>query len=239
MSLTNLTELRQARSARVRPILRGFMSALMLTSLAIAGYAWGQLFIQGFDKENDPLLATAIISGVIAWMSFLLFSASTLGSWRRAPWMLCTGLLLFGLGLLLPGVVEGDSAFDFPEWIGLIPIGFALLLALSLIRARSVRERRAEREALSVESGTATVATVTSLPAGPDSSSRGLWGAVAFSFTDSSGTQHRVERMMLIRRAGDVKVGDTTRAWYNASNPASDADVVIELARNNPLRLPN
>lgn len=237
MSLTNPTELRQARTTRRRPVVRGVVSTVMLGSLAVAGYTWGQQFIRGFDEANDPLLATAIVSGIVAWISFLLFSITTLGSWRLAPWLLVAGLLLFGAGLLVPGVLEGDSAFDFPEWIGLVPIGLALLLALSLIRARGVRERRAQRETHAQKTGTQTVATVTNVPPGPDPSSRGVWGLVTFEFTDGDGTQRWVERTMLIRRAGDVKVGDTTRAWYNAADPGSDADIVIELARDNPLHL--
>lgn len=239
MSLTNPTELRQARTARRRPVVRGIVSAVMLGSLAVAGYAWGQQFILGFDKANDPLLATAIVSGVVAWFSFLLFSISTLGSWRLAPWLLVLGLLLFGTGLIVPGLSIGDPLFDFPDWLGLVPIGLALLLALSLIRARGLRQRRVQRETHTQNTGTQTVATVTNVPPGPDPSSRGLWGVVTFEFTDSAGTQRWVERSMLIPRAGDVKVGDTTLAWYNAANPGSDADIVIELARDNPLHLPS
>lgn len=172
MSLTNPTELRQARATRRRPVVRGIVSTVMLSSLAVAGYAWGQQFILGFDKANDPLLATAIVSGVIAWFSFLLFSISTLGSWRLAPWLLVLGLLLFGTGLIAPGLSIGDPLFDFPDWLGLIPIGLALLLALSLIRARGLRERREQRET-------------------------------------------------------------------HTQNTGSDADIVIELARDNPLHLPS
>lgn len=237
MSLTNPTELRQARATRRRPVVRGIVSTVMLSSLAVAGYTWGQQFILGFDKANDPLLATAIVAGIVAWISFLLFSVTTLGSWRIAPWLLVAGLLLFGAGLLVPGVLEGDSAFDFPEWIGLVPIGLALLLALSLIRARGAREKRTQRETRAQKTGTQTVATVTNVPPGPDPSSRGLWGTVTFTFTDNAGTQRWVERPMLIRRAGDVKIGDTSRAWYDSSNPSSDSDIVIERARDNPLHL--
>ncbi|MBT2517715.1 hypothetical protein J7E29_09750 [Streptomyces sp. ISL-90] len=49
------------------------------------------------------------------------------------------------------------------------------------------------------------------------------------------GTRRWVERNMLIRREGDVRVGDTTRLWYDPADPGADGRIVVELARENPL----
>lgn len=234
MSLTNPTELRQRRAQARRPVVFGILGLIMLSSCAVAGFAWGQLIAQGFETADDALSITATVAAIMAWVSFLAFTISTFSKWRLAPVCLCVALLLLGTGLAIPSVLAGNSIFNFPGLLGLAPISLALLIGLGLIRVRRVRSRRVARESNSMQSGIETTATVTNVPPGPEATSRGLWAAVTFTFTDIMGNQRWVERTMLIRRAGDVTVGETTRAWYNATNPEVDADIVIELARNNP-----
>lgn len=237
MSLIDPNESRRERAERRRPVVRGIVSFILLTAFAVAGLVWGRLFVEGFETTDASIQITAIITAIIAWAGFLLFSIATFGSWRAGPIVLGSALLLLGAGLLLAPLQAGAAVLDFPGWLGLLFIGLGALVWVMTATTRAKRRRRDERQARTVVTGVETTATVTQVPPGPNPTSRGLWAAVTFTFTDATGTQRWVERAMLIRRAGDVRVGDTTRLWYDAADPGADHDIVVELARDNPLRL--
>jgi hypothetical protein len=237
MSLSDPNETRRARSDRRRPIVRGIVTAVLLLSSATAGLVWGRLFVSGFEHVDVSTEVLAVVSAIVAWMSYLLFSIATFGSWRAAPVVLGVALVLPGLGLLWARAEGGGALLEFPGWLGLLFIGLGVLVWVMTAVARRGQRRREAQEVRTVSTGTETTATVTHVPDGPNPTSRGLWAAVTFTFTDSASTQRWVERSMLIRREGDVRVGDTTRLWYDASDPGADARIVVELARDNPLRL--
>ena len=237
MSLTDPHETRRLRTERRRPVVRGIVSLVLLASFAVAGFVWGRLFADGIDTADAALQAVAIVSGIIAWGGFLIFSIATFGSWRGGPLVLGLALFLLGAGLTWPALQGGASLLDFPGWLGLLFITFGVFVWVMTFVARGRQRRRSERELQTLSNGVETAATVTRVPPGPNAASRGLWAAVTFTFTDAAGSQRWVERTMLIRRAGDVKVGDTTRLWYDRADPGADQGIVVELARDNPLRL--
>ncbi|RXZ47541.1 hypothetical protein ESP57_13405 [Agromyces fucosus] len=237
MSLTDPSETRRLRTERRRPVVRNIVSAVLLASFATAGFVWGRLFVDGIDTADAALQVVAIVSGIIAWGGFLIFSIATFGSWRNGPLVLGLALFLLGAGLAWPVLQRGASLLDFPGWLGLLFIAFGVFVWVMTFVARGRQRRRSARELQTLTDGVETTATVTRVPPGPNPSSRGLWAAVTFTFTDASGAQRWVERTMLIRRAGDVKVGDTTRLWYDRADPGADRGIVVELARDNPLRM--
>ncbi|KRC61070.1 hypothetical protein ASE14_08985 [Agromyces sp. Root81] len=237
MSLTDPSETRRLRTERRRPVVRGIVSAVLLASFAVAGFVWGRLFADGIDTADAALQVVAIVSGIIAWGGFLIFSIATFGSWRGGPLVLGLALFLLGAGLVWPVLQSEASLLDFPGWLGLLFIAIGVFIWVMTVVARAGQRRRVVRELQTLSDGVETTATVTRVPPGPNPTSRGLWAAVTFTFTDASGAQRWVERTMLIRRAGDVKVGDTTRLWYDRADPGADRGIVVELARDNPLRM--
>lgn len=237
MSLTDPNVTRRARAEQRRPVVRGVVSFILLASFAIAGLTWGVLSVEGFAATTASMQVTALVSSIVAWAGFLIFSIATFGTWRAGPIVLGSALALLGAGLLWAPVQAGGALVDFPAWLGLLFIGLGVLIWVLTASARAKRRRREEQQARAQTSGTETTATVTQVPPGPNPTSRGLWAAVTFTFTDAAGTQRWVERTMLIRREGDVKVGDTTRLWYDAADPGAEQSIVVELARDNPLRM--
>jgi hypothetical protein len=237
MSLTDPNEMRRARTERRRPLVRGIVSLVLLAAFAVAGITWGRLFVEGFEDADATLQVTAIVCGIVAWAGYLVFSIATFGSWRAAPFVLGSALLLLGAGLLAAVLQGGSGLLAFPGWLGLLFAGLGVLVWVMTLAARANRRRRETRDLRTLSSGVETTATVTKVPPGPNPTSRGLWAAVTFTFTDASGSQRWVERTMLIRREGDVRVGDTTRLWYDAADPGADHGIVVELARDNPLRM--
>lgn len=238
MSLTDPVAARHARAERRRPIVRVVLTLLLLTSSAVTGVTWGVLIVSGFESADAALQVAAIVSAIIAWISYLAFSIATFGSWRAGPVVLGIAFALLGLGLLGARLNGGGSVLEFPGWLGLVFLSLGLLIWVLGFVSRASRRRRAEQQQRTLASGVATTATVTDVPRGPSPSSRGLWAAVTFTFTDRGGTQRWVERPMLIRREGDVKIGDTTQLWYDAADPGNDRSIVVELAKDNPLRMP-
>jgi hypothetical protein len=234
MSIVDPVEARRARLARTRPVARGIRSAVLLGSFSVVGVAWGVMFAEGFERADGAVQTAGIVSAIIAWPTFLLFVITMVG-WRSGPIVLGLAMLLLGAGLAWARVQAGGFA-EFPGWLGLLFIGLALLIWTATFAGRRDRRLRKLQEERTVTSGTEVVATVTNVPDGPNPTSSGLWGPVTFSFEDRDGTRRWVERNMLIRREGDVRVGDTTRLWYDPADPGADGRIVVELARENPLR---
>ena len=228
-------EARRARLARVRPVVRGIRSVLLLASFGVAGATWGLMFAEGFERAGGAVQTAGIVGAIIAWPAFLLFVITMVG-WRSGPIVLGLAMLLLGATLLWARVQAGGFA-EFPGWLGLVFIGLALLIWSATFAGRRDHRLRRLQEERTVKTGIEVVATVTDVPAGPNPRSSGLWGRVTFSFEDRNGTRRWVERNMLIRREGDVRVGDTTRLWYDPADPGAEGRIVVELARDNPLRV--
>lgn len=237
MSLADPHTTRLAKAERRRPVVRAVVTAALLVACATAGLVWGNLLVSGVEQADASLQVIAIFSGIAAWMSFLVFSIATFGSWRAAPIVLGGAFLLIGAGFAWSQLQAGGALLEFPGWLGLLFIGMAVLIWVLTAAARARQRLRTADEARTVATGVETTAAVTQVPAGPNPSSRGLWARVTFTFIDGAGSQRWVERTMLIRREGDVKVGDTTRLWYDPVDPGADDRIVVELARDNPLRL--
>lgn len=232
MSTLDPVAARVSRQRRRRPVQRGILSSVLLLGVAVAGWGWGTLSIDGTEGAGR-LLAVTIVASVVAWCSLLVFAIASAGPWRAAPFILGFAFLLLGGAFLV--VRPAEPLLEFPSFLGLILLAFAVLVTLGGLRARSRVRSRARTQDAAVASGTRATAVVTDVPPGPDPSSRGLWAKVTFTFTDLSGTQRWVQRPLLIRRSGDVSLGDTTLLWYDSSNPGDDASIVVELARDNPL----
>jgi len=237
MSITDPVAARRARQARRRPVRRAVVTVVLLATSLVAGASWGWVHVIGFEEAGAGLSTTAFVASLLAWFSFLVFSIVTFGSWRAAPFVLALALLLLGGGLLWPGLQAGESVLAFPGWLALLFVVLAAALATAASVGMARRARREESDRLVRAGGTEAVATVTAVPPGPDPGSRGLWARVAFTFTDLAGTRRWVERSLLIREAGDVRVGDTTRLWYDAREPGNDRLIVVELAVENALRV--
>lgn len=238
MSIVDPEEVRRLRSGRRRPVVRAVVTFLLLTACAIAGYSWGALSVVGFETPDAGLEVAAIVCSVLAWASFLLFSIATLGSWRAGSLVLGGALAVFGVGLIAPRAQGAVAVLEFPGWLGLSFVALGVLVWVGTVVARAKGRQRRTREERTVSHGVETRGTVTRVPRGPNPTSRGLWAPVTFTFTDAAGVQRWVERPLLIHREGDVKVGDTTRLWYDADDPGDEAAIVVQLARENPMRMP-
>lgn len=200
-----------------------------------AGYGWPHLAVLE-DAEPPVLALTAIIVSIpilvlssIAWTA-LAIRSSNLG--------LALGGTLAWLGATL-GVGTAAAQLDYPPlltWAGggclLI---FLLLGCLGIIGARA-RRNAARREADVMRTGTMTPARVTDKGYVSFSDSAKILTTVTFTFHDAGGVQRWVQRALLITAAEPVVDGQETMLWYDPTDPGNDKKIVVQLAKDMPLR---
>jgi len=239
MSTVDPAIAKRLRAARVPSNLQvGVVLALLLVGGFLAGYGWGGFgWMVDVDTEqvNVPILVAIpvgmmlTIVATIAWTVIVALRGDVGIMYGNAA-------ALFGGGL---GVLTVATTLGMPP---VLPIVAAVLLtlaagALVLGAAAAARRRRAaQREDAAVREGSVTTATVTDKGYTAFRESDRILTTVTFTFTDPSGVQRWVQRTMLVRSSDPVVDGQLTRIWFDPRDPSDDGRIVVELARDNPLR---
>lgn len=231
MALTDPTLPRKLRAAKRPSTARVIiLLALLLIGGVGLGYGWTSLTLFEFDPP-----ATAIV-GVVVGMPLTIL-ASIVWSWtilRRADIGLGYGAAATLLGAGGGVLVASSSGLPLVFGIALLVLGL-LFLALG---ARAAQSRRAQekRDLETMRTGTLTTATVTDKGYDFFRESARILTTVTFRFTDLQGAERWVQRTMIIQQANPVLEGQESRLWYDPLNPGDTAGIVVELARQFPVR---
>ncbi|HEY1135311.1 MAG TPA: DUF3592 domain-containing protein [Nocardioides sp.] len=223
MSLQNPVVSRSERRQRAARVTLPVAAVVLIVAAAVAGWSFGEVALHGTDGSRGLWVLAGMIPSMVALVlgGFLLLLG--LLWWRPGVLAVSVALVVAGLGVVRTGVDQVGGI------IGLVvaALGPLLLVVAALVRSRASARRR---EVAAVRAtGTETVATVADVPDGPDPTSSGLIGLVTFTFTDGAQRQRWVQRRVLIRREGDVRVGDTTRLWYDAAAPDDERRISVEM----------
>ena len=145
----------------------------------------------------------------------------------------------YGAAAALVGAGSGvllAAASGVPLVIGVALLALGLLLLLLGVRAASGRRAQEARDQQTMRAGTVTTATVTDKGYDFFRESARILTTVTFRFVDLQGTERWVQRMMIIQQANPVVEGQETQLWYDARNPGDEKGIVVELARQFPVR---
>ena len=231
MALTDPTLARKLTKAKRPSTARVIILVVLLLIGGIAlGYGWTTLSLFEYDP---PALA---VVGIVIGMPLTIL-ASIVWSWtilRRADigigYGAAAALLGAGSGVLLaasPGL---------PLVIGVALLALGLLFLLLGARAASGRRAQEARDLQTMRTGTLTTATVTDKGYDFFRESARILTTVTFRFVDLQGTERWVQRIMIIQQANPVVEGQETQLWYDARNPGDEKGIVVELARQFPVR---
>lgn len=231
VSLTDPTlprKLRQAKRPSTARVI--ILLALLLIGGIALGYGWTSLSL---SESEPPALA---LVGVAAGMPLTIL-ASIVWSWtilRRDDIGIGYGaaatLLGAGAGVLLA------ASSGVPLVIGVALLALGLLFLVLGIRAAQSRSAQEKRDLETMRTGTVTTATVTDKGYDFFRESARILTTVTFRFVDLQRTERWVQRTMLIQQANPVVEGQETRLWYDARNPGDEKGIVVELARQFPVR---
>jgi hypothetical protein len=242
MSTVDPTLARRLRATRRPSNLRVVLVlALLAVGGAVAGYGWAgfaDMMSSEPDSPSVPVLVAIpvglllVIVGLMAWLGVVL-RCSDVG-------------LLYGLAAVLAGAAGGvlaapADASGRPRAVIVAAVALVALGAVALLlgaAAASGRARRSRRDAEMVDTGTLTTAVVSDKGYTRFRESDRILTIVTFVFTDLHGTQRWVQRRMVVHASDPIEEGRSTRLWYDAAHPDDDRSIVVELARDSPLRAP-
>jgi len=231
VSLTDPTlprKLRQAKRPSTARVI--ILLALLLIGGVGIGYGWTSLSLFEFEP---PALA---LVGVVAGMPLTIF-ASIVWSWtilRRDDIGLGYGAAatLLGAG----GGVLAASTSGLPLIIGIALLVLGLLFLVLGIRAAQSRRAQERRDLETMRTGTLTTATVSDKGYDFFRESARILTTVTFRFIDLQGAERWVQRTMMIQQGNPVVEGQESKLWYDARNPGDEKGIVVELARQFPVR---
>lgn len=208
---------------------------LLLAGGMLLGYGWGGL--ARFDGTGEPP-ASAVIC-VVSGMPLTIL-ASIVWSWtvlKRSDIGLAYGFaaVLFGAGVGSMVAFQG-STDDVAVWVAWGLLVFGALVLLLGIAAAAGRRRQSVRDLETVRGGTLTTATVTDKGYDFFRESPRILTSVTFTFTDLQGIQRWVQKTVLIEQSDPITDGQETRLWYDAAHPGDSRRIVVELARDRPVR---
>ncbi len=236
MSTVDPAIARAKRQARRPSLVRVIvLLVLLLAGGVLLGYGWGGL--ARFDGTGEP--PTNAIIGVVCGMPLTIL-ASIVWSWtvmKRPDIGLAYGAaaVLLGAGAGVMATFRGSDD-DLASWIAWALIALGALFLVLGIAAAAGRRRQSTRDLETVQSGTLTSAIVTDKGYDFFRESSRILTSVTFTFTDLQGTQRWVQKTVLMEQSDPIVDGQETRLWYDATNPGDTLRIVVEAARDRPVR---
>ncbi|WP_223691327.1 hypothetical protein [Leifsonia poae] len=238
MSIVDPSIVRRERASRRPSTLRVLVTlGLILVGGFLTGYGWGGAGAS-IDVPDGPGVATIVaiplgmlllVISSIAWVAIVMKRSDIGVMYGHAA-----GLLGIGAGVfIVPRNAENASVL---ELVALIAFGLGLICLILGVAAAATRRLREATAVATMRTGQATTATVTDKGYTRFRESDRILTTVTFGFTDLQGVQRWVQRMMTIHISAPVENGQQTRLWYDAGAPGDDKRIVVELARESPLR---
>ena len=200
-----------------------------------AGFGWPQLaYLDG--PEPAVLAVAAIISSIpIIILSTMAWTAIVIKHSRLG---LTLGGVAGWLGAATGVAVAAVELGSPPElaWAGAGCLAVSVALTALAIASAQKRRALAEREAKMMAFGTMTTATVSDKGYLVLSGSTKIFTTVTFTFRDGSGIQRWVQRPMLFSSSEPVVEGQEASLWYDPLDPGNEKKIVVNLAKDSPLR---